>query len=339
MNHSTKVYDDIFELLPTEDNPTPLVRINHLNPSPQFELLAKLEWYNPFGSVKDRAAWAMYRRLEEEGKLAAGQQLVEPTSGNTGISLAALAGARGGKLRAIVPGRAPREKKILLKILGADLEVLNDDLCPAPGLGDGSINRAKSHAKASPKEYALANQYENQANIQAHFQTTGPEIWRQTEGRITHFFAALGTCGTLTGAARFLKARNPAIKIVAIAPTEGHDVPGVRTVSQLDVTKLYDPSLIDELMEIEHEPAYDWAIQLCRREGLLAGPSSGLIFDGARRVARREKTGRGVMIFCDNILKYLSTVVKHHPELESQGCGFFPTPQIQTHNANKKEST
>jgi cysteine synthase len=152
MSHLTHVYEDIFELLPSEENPTPMVRIRQLNPAPDFKLYAKLEWYNPFGSVKDRAAWGVLRRLEKEGKVGHGHNLVEATSGNTGLSLAAMASARGYKLRAIVPGRIPGEKKTLLKIAGADLEVLNDDVCPAPGLAERSINRAKSHAKASPNE-------------------------------------------------------------------------------------------------------------------------------------------------------------------------------------------
>lgn len=325
MSHSNRVYDDVFQMLPSEENPTPLVRLRQLNPSPEFLLYAKLEWFNPFGSVKDRAAWRMLRHLEAEKKVGPGHNVVEPTSGNTGLSLAALASARGYKLRAIVPGRIPREKKVLLKIAGADLEVLNDDVCPAPGLGEGSINRAKSHAKASPNEYVLPNQYENEDNIQAHAETTGPEIWRQTEGKITHFFAALGTCGTITGTGRFLKAKNPAIKVIAVAPSEGHDVPGLRNISQLHVSKLFDSSVVDDIIEIDYELAYDRALDLCRKEGLLAGPSSGLILEGAREVVARAKTGLGVMIFPDNIFKYVSNMVKHHPELNAEGFGFFPT--------------
>ncbi|HEY3864292.1 MAG TPA: cysteine synthase family protein [Verrucomicrobiae bacterium] len=325
MDHQIRVYEDIFEMLPSEENPTPMVRIRKLNPAADFKLYAKLEWYNPFGSVKDRAAWNMLRHMEDKGQLGPGHNAVEATSGNTGLSLAALASARGYKLRAIVPGRIPGEKKTLLKIAGADLEVLNDDVCPAPGLGDGSINRAKSHAKASPGEYAMPNQYENEANVQAHFTTTGPEIWRQTQGKITHFFAALGTCGTVTGVGRFLKAKDPAIQVIAIVPTEGHDVPGLRNVSQLHVSKLFDSSVVDEIMEIDYKLAYQRALELSRKEGLLAGPSAGLIFEGAREVAAKTKKGLGVMIFPDNIFKYLSNMRKHHPELETEGFGFFPT--------------
>jgi cysteine synthase len=315
MSHATRVYDDVFEMLPSEQNPTPLVRLNRMNPSADFRLYAKLEWLSPFGSVKDRAAWAMLRDLEERGEVGGGRGLVEPTSGNTGISLAALARARGYQMRAVVPNRVPLEKKILLKIAGALLDVVNDALCPAPGLGDGSINLAKSHAKAQRDKYVMPNQYENEANVQAHFRTTGPEIWRQTEGAITHLFVSLGTCGTMTGTGRFLKSKKSGVKVVAVQPTEGHDVPGLRNISQLEVSKLFDPSLIDEMLEIDYELAYTRALELCQSEGLLAGPSSGLIYEGARRVIERERAGFGVMIFPDNVFKYTSNMVKHIPSL------------------------
>ncbi|HWD20180.1 MAG TPA: cysteine synthase family protein [Verrucomicrobiae bacterium] len=325
MNHASRVYENVFEMLPTEANPTPLVRIGALNPTAGFPLYAKLEWLNPFGSVKDRAAWSMIQQLEAAGKVGPGHNVVEPTSGNTGISLAALASARGYKLRAVVPGRIPREKKVLLKLAGADLEVLNDDVCPAPGLGEGSINRARSHAKASPQEYTMPNQYENDANVQAHFTTTAPEIWRQTEGKITHFFSALGTCGTITGCGRFLKSKNPGIKVIGIAPSEGHDVPGLRNISQLHVSKLFDSSVVDDIIEVDFELAYTRARDLARREGLLAGPSAGLVFEGAREVAAREKTGLGVMMFPDNVFKYISSMTRHLKDLEAEGFGYFPT--------------
>src|SRR5437667_8864685 len=315
MSHQTRVYNDVFELLPSEENPSPMVRINKMNPGPGFALEAKLEWYSPFGSVKDRAAWAMLRELEEKGEIGSGRGLVEPTSGNTGISLAAMASARGYHLRAVVPNKIPLEKKVLLKIAGADLEVVNDALCPAPGLGDGSINLAKSHAKAQAKKYAMPNQYENEQNVLAHERTTGPEIWRQTEGKVTHLFVSLGTCGTVSGTSRFLKSKNPEIKVVAVQPTEGHDVPGLRNVSQLGVSKLFDSSLVDDILEVEFRLAYTRAMELCQIEGLLAGPSSGLIYEGAHEIILRDKQGFGVMIFPDNMFKYTSNMMKHIPSL------------------------
>jgi len=315
MNHQTRVYDNVFDLLPSEENPSPLVRVNRLNPSAEFTLYAKLEWMNPFGSVKDRAAWSMLRDLEARGEIGDGRGIVEPTSGNTGISLAAMAKVRGYPMRAVVPNRVPTEKKVLLKLCGAELDVLSDELCPTPGAADGTINMAKTYAKAQRHRYAMPNQYENEMNVRAHVQTTGPEIWRQTEGKITHLFVSLGTCGTVTGTSRFLREKKPDVKVVAVQPTEGHDVPGLRNVKQLAVTKLFDRSLIDEILEIDYELAYTRAMDLCQSEGLFAGPSSGLIYEGARRIIERDKTGYGVMIFPDNIFKYTSNMVKHLPGL------------------------
>jgi len=321
MNHTTRVYDSILELLPNEDNPSPLVRVRKLNPVPDdFTLYAKLEWMNPFGSVKDRAAWFLLRSLEESGELGDGgtgarRGIVEPTSGNTGISLALLAAVRGYPMLAVVPNKVPLEKKVLLKMVGADLEVVSDELCPSPGMGEGSINLAKTYAKAQGDRWAMPNQYENEANVEAHFATTGPEIWRQTGGAITHLFLSLGTCGTVTGLGRFLRGKKPGVKIVAVQPTEGHDIPGLRNVAQLEVSKLFDPSLIDEILEIDHELAYTRALELSRTEGLLAGPSSGLIYEGARRVIERDRAGYGVMIFPDNSFKYTSNFTRHVPAL------------------------
>jgi S-sulfo-L-cysteine synthase (O-acetyl-L-serine-dependent) len=315
MNHGTRVYDNVFEMLPSEENPTPLVRINKLNKASDFQLFAKLEWMNPFGSVKDRAAWQMLKHLEEKGEVGGGRGIVEPTSGNTGISLAAMARVRGYHMRAVVPNKVPLEKKLLLKIAGAELDVISDELCPAPGLGDGSINLAKTHAKASSHKYVMPNQYENEQNVEAHLLTTGPEIWRQTDGKVTHLFVSLGTCGTVTGTSRFLKGKNKDIKVIAIQPTEGHDVPGLRNVSQLGVSKLFDSSLVDDILEVEYRLAYSRALELCQTEGLMAGPSSGLILEGTLEIILRDKKGVGVMIFPDSIFKYTSNMTKHIPGL------------------------
>lgn len=315
MDHSARVYESVLQMLPSEENPSPLVRLNRLTPAGST-LYAKLEWMNPFGSVKDRAASALIQKLEEEGRLAPGKSIVEPTSGNTGLSLAAIAGVKGYGMRAVVPNKVPLEKKALLKLAGAELDVINDNLCPSPGMGDGAIGMARTHAKAQPDRYVMPNQYENRANVEAHIRTTGPEIWRQTQGRVTHLFTSLGTCGTVTGCATFLKQKNPAIRVIAVQPTEGHDVPGIRNKSELHVTKLYDESLIDEVLEIDFEKAYAAAVELAQGEGLLAGPSSGLIFEGARLVASRETVGLGVMIFCDNVFKYMSSMMRHVPALK-----------------------
>lgn len=317
---ASRVYDDILAMLPDEENPTPLVRLNRLVP-PGSTLYAKLEWMNPFASVKDRAAAEMLADLEARGQLGPdkpGRGIVEPTSGNTGFSLAAIASVKGYSMRAIVPAKVPSEKRALLRLAGADVDVVTDAMCPLPGSEDGSIGLAKSYARAQSHLYAMANQYENQANVRAHERTTGPEIWRQTQGRVTHVFTALGTCGTVTGLSKFLKAKNPKVKIIAVQPSAGHDVPGLRNVSELDATKLYEPSLIDEIIEVDFKRAYPVAAELLRREGLRAGPSAALIFEGARQLASREAIGLGVMIFCDDALKYMSTFTKHMPELADE---------------------
>ena len=310
-----RVYQDIFEMLPSVENPTPLVRINQLNPSQAFTLYAKLEWMNPFGSIKDRAAAQMIKALEANQELSATRGIVEPTSGNTGLSLAALASVKGYPMRAVLPNKVPLTKKLLLRLAGADLQVINDELCPAPGLGDGSINMAKTYAKAQSTRYVMPNQYENQHNVEAHIETTGPEIWNQTSGQVTHVFVSLGTCGTVTGLAKFLKSQNSEVRIVAVQPSEGHDVPGLRNISQLEVSKLYDADLIDELLEIDFRLAYQNSMNLFRKEGLRAGPSSGLIFEGARQAMESGAEGVGVMIFCDDIFKYTDSYVRHFPEL------------------------
>jgi cysteine synthase len=333
-NLSTRVFDSVFEMLPNEANPSPLVRINALHPlaaeiaggTSTFELFTKLEWMNPFGSVKDRAASYLIRELEAKGAIwpdkadKKGRGIVEPTSGNTGISLAAMASVKGVHMRAIVPEKVPEEKKVMLRIAGADVDVLTDAMCPSPGMGEGALGMARSYAKAQGDRYVMPNQYENHANVQAHIDTTGPEIWRQTGGKITHFFTSLGTCGTVTGVATFLKAKNKNIKIIAVQPSAGHDVPGIRNKDELHVTKLFDASLIDEIIEVPFEKAYTSAVGLCQREGLFAGPSSGLIFEGARMVLQRDKPaqGLGVAIFCDNVFKYISSMTKHLPALAGE---------------------
>ncbi len=270
-------------------------------------LFAKLEWANPFGSVKDRAASYLLRDLERRGQLSPARGVIEPTSGNTGISMAGFAAALGVPMRAVIPNRVPLEKKVLLKIAGAELDVVNDNVCPSPGLGEGSINLARTRARAEPGRYVMPNQYENELNERAHYETTGPEIWNQTQGRVTHVFTSLGTCGTAMGISRFLKERAPSIRVIAVQPTEGHDIPGLRNQSELGVS---------ELLEVDFELGYTRALELARHEGLFAGPSSGLVFEGACRVAARDREGLGVMIFPDSVFKYISNMVRHVPELE-----------------------
>ena len=206
-DHSLRVYDSILGLLCNEENPTPLVRLNKVVPFQHAQIFAKLEWYNPFGAVKDRIAANLIRDAEERGVLDPGKRLVEATSGNTGLGLAMIGNLLGYPLQTPLSNAIPLEKRTVLRFFGTNVVELDDSLCPAPGAPEGAIAKARETAD-SGDDYVLLDQYSNEANPDAHYRTTGPEIWRQTEGKITHFVAGLGTCGTITGTGRFLKERN-----------------------------------------------------------------------------------------------------------------------------------
>ena len=202
-NHATRVYDSILGLLSDVENPTPLVRLHRVVPFRHAQVYAKLEWYNPFGAVKDRVAANLVRDAEERGILAAGQKLVEPTSGNTGLGLAMVGNAKGYRLRTPLSNKIPLEKRTVAALFRRRASGAGRLLCPAPGAPEGAIALAARDRRAA--RLLHLDQYKNPANPDAHFRTTGPEIWRQTEGKITHFVAGLGTCGTITGTGRFLK--------------------------------------------------------------------------------------------------------------------------------------
>jgi cysteine synthase/rhodanese-related sulfurtransferase len=313
-NHATRVYDTILDLLSSEENPTPLVRLHRVVPFRHAKVYAKLEWYNPFGAVKDRVAANLIRDGEARGALTPGQKLVEATSGNTGLGLAMVGNAKGYPLRTPLSAAIPLEKRTLLRFFGTDVRELDDSLCPAPGAPEGAIAAAHDTAAREPG-FVLLDQYANEANPDAHFRTTGPEIWRQTEGKITHFFASLGTCGTITGNGRFLKSRNPAVKVIGVYPEDGHDIPGVRSKRQLDQTKLYFPKEYDGEVEIADRESYGMCLRLNREESIIAGPSSGLALAGALRLLPDEPGVVAVVIFPDNIFKYASSVCRHFPEM------------------------
>ena len=308
----------MLELHANKDNPTPLVKLNKLNPFSKITMYAKLEWYNPFGAVKDRPALAMIEAAEKNGLLQ-GKKMIEPTSGNTGIGLAAIANLKGYKLRTTVSSQIPEEKKIVLKTLGAEVVEVADTLCPDPNSPSGAIGIAMNTAKLMPDKYYMPNQYENLANIDAHYTTTGPEIWAQTEGKVTHVLAGLGTCGTIGGIGKFLKEKNPKIKVIAVHPQENHNIPGVRSLKQLQVTKLYQPELYDAIVEVHDQEAYEMCLQLNREESIIAGPSSGMVVAGALRFLKENDTGVVVFIFPDNIFKYTTFLAK-----------LFGAPQAQS---------
>jgi cysteine synthase A/cysteine synthase B len=225
-------YEDVRELIANPENPTPLVRLRRVVPEGPFQLFLKLEWMNPFGSIKDRTAKFLLEGLVERGEIG-GKELVEPTSGNTGIALAALAAIMGHRLTVTIPDGVPEEKKVLLRMLGAEVWGTPDDLCPIDHPKDGAIALAHSllRSEANAGRYVMPNQYENPDNVRAHYETTGPEIWRQTDGEVRYFFAGYGTCGTISGVGRFLKERNPGVQVIAIEPQKGHRLPGLKNLA------------------------------------------------------------------------------------------------------------
>src|SRR5580765_3775232 len=226
-DHRLRVYESILEMLSNEDNPTPLVRLTNVVPYRHTQVYAKLEWYNPFGAVKDRIAANLLDDAERHGRITAGTtRLVEPTSGNTGLGLTMMGNAKGYQVRTPLSNKIPLEKRAVLRFFGADVIELNDELCPAPGAPEGAI--AVARQLAFMPDFHMLDQYKNEANPESHYKTTGPEIWKQTAGKVTHFAAGLGTCGTITGTGRFLKEKNRAIQVLGVHPAEGHDIPGVR---------------------------------------------------------------------------------------------------------------
>jgi cysteine synthase len=299
-------FDDVRELIANPANPTPLVRIGRIASAEAFPLYLKLEWFNPFGSIKDRAAYYMLNGMQERGELE-GKDIVEPSSGNTGIAMAALAVLMGKKFTVTIPDGVPEEKKLLLRMLGAEVWATPDDLCPIDHPKDGAIALAQSfvHGEATRGRYAMPYQYENADNVKAHYETTGPEIWNQTEGQVQYFFAGFGTCGTITGTGRYLKERNPQIKIIAVEPQKGHKLPGLKNLQESKPPGILDRSLLDEVIRVNDEPAYAMTKRLFREEGLMVGPSTGALVHAAVEFGKTHE-GLAVAISPDNGFKYTS---------------------------------
>ncbi len=312
-DHSKRTYDSMLGLLCNEDNPTPLVRINEVTPFKHTQVFAKLEWYNPFGSVKDRVAANLISSAEEDDTLGAIKKLVEPTSGNTGMGLAMIGNLKGYSLTTPLSKAIPLAKRTALRFFGCEVIELDDALCPAPGAPEGAMQRAQDIA-AQPDFHQL-NQYANPNNPEAHVKTTGPEIWKQSDGEVTHFVAGLGTCGTITGTGRFLKSKNKSVQVLGVHPANGHDIPGVRSIKQLALADFYLPDEYDGQIEVSNEEAYELALRLNREEGIIAGPSSAMALAGAFKMIPDEPGLKVVVIFPDNIFKYCGSVAKHLPEL------------------------
>lgn len=296
--------ESLGESLPARIGNTPLLRLERIGREfPQIEFLAKAEWYNPGGSVKDRAAWRIFSDAEQRGELTPDKILLDATSGNTGIAFAMLGAARGYRVRLCLPSNCSPERKRILKAYGAEL-VLTD-----PGEGsDGAIRKARELVTAEPETYYYADQYSNPNNWQAHYYTTAEEIWRQTKGRITHFVAGLGTSGTFVGTTRRLKELNPAIRCISLQPDSPfHGLEGWKHMESALVPAIYDPTLADDNLAVSTEESYALVRRLAREEGLLVGISAGAALLGAMQVA---KTIQGpaviVTVFPDNADKYLS---------------------------------
>jgi cysteine synthase len=286
-------YADVRELIASPANATPLVRLNRVV-RPPLEAYLKLEWMNPFGSIKDRTARYLLEGMRQRGELA-GRELVEATSGNTGIALAALAALEGIPLTVTIPSGVPAEKLVLLKMLGATVMPTPDDLCPVDNPRDGAIALARAivDSPAHRGRYAMPDQYANPDNVRAHYETTGPEIWEQTEGRVRSFVAGFGTCGTITGVGRFLKERDRSIRIVAVEPQAGHRLPGLKNLQEAKPPAILDRSVIDEVIRVPDGPAYDMTRRLFREEGLIVGPSTGAI---AHAIAALDGATSGLVV-------------------------------------------
>jgi S-sulfo-L-cysteine synthase (O-acetyl-L-serine-dependent) len=283
---------------------TPLFRIQRLGraEAPHVEIHAKAEWFNPAGSVKDRPALFMLKSAMTEGKLKKGKTILDSTSGNTGIALAMLGASYGFPVTLCLPQNASPERKAILNAYGAEL-VLTD---PLEG-SDGAIKKAKEIFAKNREKYVYVDQYNNDANWKAHYETTAPEIWKQTEGRITHFVTGLGTSGTVMGVGRRLKEYNSNVRIVAMQPDSPfHGMEGLKHMETAIVPGIYDPKVADEQITVGTEEAQEWTQRLAKEEGMFVGVSSGANFAAALSVAKQIKTGVVVTIFCDSGDKYLS---------------------------------
>jgi cysteine synthase A/cysteine synthase B len=309
-NH--RVYDSIVDLAPNPDNPTPMVRLSkRMNPHAGYDVLLKLEGMNPFGSIKDRTALYMLRGLH----LKADQALVEPSAGNTGIALAAMANAQNTPIEIAVPSGTPEEKKVLLRFLGAELIEVDDELCPLfPTEGARGVVKSMVESEAYGGKYVSPNQYESELNVEAHYRTTGPEIWKQTNGEIDYFFAGIGTGGTISGVGRFLKEQNPDIQIIGVEPANRHhSLSGLKRITGLPdehYPKILDKNLLDDLISVSDEDAYRAGIEVARKDGIMVGPTTGALLHAALQTDG-HKSGRAVLISADNAAKYVSAYSKY----------------------------
>lgn len=292
----------MFETIESWVGKTPLVRLQRLGAGENNVLLAKLEGNNPAGSVKDRPALAMIRGAEARGQIKPGDTLIEATSGNTGIALAMVAAIRGYRLILVMPENQSVERRQIMKAYGAELVL-------TPRTGGMELARDVAEQMQREGKGVILDQFSNPDNPRAHYETTGPELWEQTAGRITHFVSSMGTTGTLMGVARYLKEKNPAVVTVGCQPEEGSQIPGIRKWPAEYLPKIYRPELVDRIEPVTQAEAEEMARRLAREEGIFAGISSGGALAAALRVASGVRDGVIVFVVCDRGDRYLSTGV------------------------------
>lgn len=281
---------------------TPLVRINNLNPNKNVSLFAKVEGFNPTGSIKDRIALKMIEQAEAEDSLVKGKTIIEATSGNTGIGLAMIGAIKGYKVEIVMSKAVSIERVKMIKSFGAKVTLTDADLGT-----DGASLKAKELVKNYPDKYLMLDQFSNKYNKIAHYKTTGEEIWKQANGKIDYFVSSIGTSGTIMGVGKALKENNPKVKVVCAHPVKGHYIQGLKNMEEAIVPSIYEPSEIDETIMVETEDAYKMTRKIVIKEGIFAEMSSGAAFYAAYELAKNIKSGVIVVIFPDRGEKYLST--------------------------------
>jgi cysteine synthase B len=288
---------------------TPLIELSSFS-TENVKLFAKLEWYNPFGSVKDRAAYWMIKDAERKSLIKKDQSIIiEPTSGNTGIALTGISSSMGYKVEIVIPEKVSAETKSILKKLGATIHETSDDLCPRVGAGtDQSIALAKAISTPRPDIYYMPNQYENDANYLAHYEGTGPELWKQTDGKITHFLTGCGTGGTITGTGFYLKEKNPNIKVVAVQAQKNHLLQGLRNFEESSMPDLFKrrERVVDEWYTATNKDSFALVKELTKKEKILVGPSSGSVMSAMLEARDKIENGIIVGIFADDGRKFKS---------------------------------
>lgn len=293
-------YDNLLDMCGDVEHPTPIVRLNHVLPATEVALYVKCEWVNPFGSIKDRTAKWLLNGLIERGALG-DKTLIEATSGNTGIALAAICALLGIPMVATAPHVLSPEKTALLRAFGAEVRLTDADDDSRLHPMDVAFKMAERIIAENPGVYVMPNQYDNPDNARAHYESTGPEIWKQTEGRVRYFFAGFGTCGTVVGTGRYLKERDPDVRIIAIEPVPGHHISGLKNMEETAVPGNLDRSVIDEIVYVDDEMTDEMARRLYREEALQVGPSAAAIAAGAiKYLSDPGREGIGVCIAPDS---------------------------------------